>query len=146
MDDVFGLYLALYFVLLVGIIQLAVYFIAKLSGWSRLAKIYRCHERSLVNFRQFQSMRLGVCNYSTCMSFALSSEGFYMKVFFLFSTGHSPLLIPWNVFVDGGRPRWNIFYGRVFYINTDYRKIKIFLSKKIAHEIISNGYVKELTN
>ena len=146
MDDVFRQYLSLYVVLMLAIVQLGIILAAKISGWSLLSKKYTIFDAPMASFHHFQSMRLGICNYSACMSFALSPEGLYMKVFFLFSAGHPPLLIPWTNFSDGGKPGWNIFYGRAFYIDTDKKKVKIVLSKKISQEILSNGYITQLSN
>ena len=69
--------------------------IAKLGGWTDLAKTYRAPaEPSGIRLR-FQSVRLGRSSYNNCMHFCLSGEGLYMAPMWPLSYSHPALLIPW---------------------------------------------------
>jgi hypothetical protein len=146
MDHVFKEFISLFSILILVLIQLGIILAAKISGWSYLSNYFKDSNSSYVNYRSFQSMRMGWCNYSGCMNFAISPEGLHMKVFFLFSAGHPPMLLPWNIFKDVKKPFWSIFLGHTFYIEYQGKKIKLRLPKALSEDILEQGYVSAKAN
>jgi hypothetical protein len=146
MDDIFKQFISLYFILMLGFIQLGIYLVGKLSGWSLLSKKYTNYDSAFIKFRKFQSMRMGWCNYSGCMNFAATPAGLHMKVFVLFSAGHPPLLLPWTIFTHATKSKWNIFLGHTFFIQLENKKLKLRLPKNLSEEIISKKYMNLSSN
>ena len=146
MDNVFKEFISLYFVFMLVIIQLGIFIAAKLSGWSFLATKYLDRDSSYITYRRFQSMRMGWCNFSACMSFAVAPEGLHMKIFFLFSAGHPPLLIPWKAFKHVNKSRWRFFLGHTFIIDDEGKGIKLRLPEGVSNDILTQGDVISYSN
>jgi len=71
--------------------------ISSLSGWARLASVYRRTEPFTGNLWKYQSARMrGFMRYNNCLTVGANSGGLYLSTFFLFRPGHPPLFIPWR--------------------------------------------------
>jgi hypothetical protein len=81
----------------VGLWCLTCALLARVGGWSVLARSYRALGKP--DGRQFamQSARFGWVDYSRCLTVRVAASGLYVVVWPLFRVGHPPLLIPWAV-------------------------------------------------
>ena len=71
--------------------------IARLSGWSRLAELYRATQPFEGEKWRFQSIRMRyLSHYNNCLTFGADAQGLYIAMLFLLRAGHPPLLIPWS--------------------------------------------------
>ncbi len=43
-----------------------------------------------------QSARMGLVNYSSCLTVYVSKDGLYLSVWPMFRLGHPPLFLPWS--------------------------------------------------
>src|SRR6185312_608381 len=83
----------LYFASLWLLISAMLSFIA---GWATLAKRFRCANPFTGACLTFQSGKMGMTNYSMCLTLGASPQGLYLAVMPPFRFRHPPLLIPWN--------------------------------------------------
>lgn len=72
-----------------------IFLVAYISGWAKLAKVYRFDGSFQDRSWSFQSARVGWGNYNGVLTVGANWEGLYLKPFFLFQFGHPPLFIPW---------------------------------------------------
>ncbi len=72
------------------------FMLARLSGWTRLAKYYRHDEFLPDETGRFRSASLGVIQYSSCLMFSVNDAGLRIAIFPLLRLGHPPLVIPWD--------------------------------------------------
>ncbi len=79
----------------IGLWVMVCLLLSTIGGWSRLAEHYRSPTDFTGNKWQFQSGRLGVVNYKSCLTLGTNDAGLYLAVFPFFRMGHPPLLIPW---------------------------------------------------
>lgn len=70
--------------------------LANIGGWSRLAQHYQAQTKFQGKKWHFRSGRMGLTNYSACLTIGLNNYGLYVAVLPLFRVGHPPLLIPWS--------------------------------------------------
>lgn len=85
-------------VFLIGLLfSIGIFFILpNISGWKKLAKDYRVY-RTPEKLSHMVSGKMGGVRYNGVLTVGISSEGLYLKPFFLFSLGHPPILLPWNI-------------------------------------------------
>ena len=69
--------------------------LAYIGGWSRLAQYYQTQSKFEGEKWGFKSGRMGMANYSGCLTIGANDQGLYLAVFPLFRVGHPPLFIPW---------------------------------------------------
>jgi hypothetical protein len=72
--------------------------LAVIGGWSALAAHFRTYEIPRGKKFGMQSGRVGIINYSSCLTVHVDDEGMFLAVFPLFRVGHPPLFIPWHEF------------------------------------------------
>jgi hypothetical protein len=87
--------LLLFVLFWIGVVQL----IARLSGWSKLARSFPMRRGALMAGKRFtwQSLRIGAfSNYSAVATVTVTHEGIGLELMKIFSMGHSPLFIPWH--------------------------------------------------
>lgn len=91
------LYVALGFVVFLGIWITLFRIIAMASGWARLAQAYRCDEpiEGVCFLWQDVTLRWG-WNYSNCMIFSANETGVGVCPMVPFRHGHRPLFFPWS--------------------------------------------------
>ena len=86
-------------VILVGFVLIwsgVVYLLAWLSGWVRLARLYRVtHRPSGPPMSPWVAM-LGPVSYRGALTIQTAPEGLYLSMIVFFRIGHPPLLIPWS--------------------------------------------------
>lgn len=85
-------------VVFIGIYAGVCLFLAYISGWMKLATVYRSSQgvgNSVTRHFQSGSMRL-IGFYNHCLTFTPTREGLFISVFFLFRIGHPPLFVPWE--------------------------------------------------
>jgi len=72
--------------------------IAKFGGWAKLADKYGCEPSFAVSWTGWQSGKIGMTNYKSCLWLAATAEGLYIKPgpAFLFGLWHPPIRIPWS--------------------------------------------------
>lgn len=105
-------------------------FLSMLGGWNRLAKIFRTPSAPSGKRFVMQSGRVGLVNYSGCLTIYSSSEGLYLSVWFLFRLGHSPLFIPWDA-VHNAKARKFLWFERVTFDVGQPRIATIELSRQV---------------
>ena len=95
MRDFFHLWPAL-FVPFVWI--LVSFVIARIGGWSRLAKVYPAQANTLDGESwRFQSILMRwATGYNNCVTVGANPLGLGLSVLFLLRIGHPPLLFPWS--------------------------------------------------
>lgn len=76
-------------------------FLARLSGWTRLAELYPADDFFDGATRGFQSMRIGrgalaSANYGGCVMVGVTPMALRLSMFFPFRPGHAPLAIPFG--------------------------------------------------
>jgi hypothetical protein len=69
---------------------------ASFLGWRPFARHYATTETPDGDWLTWRTAKVGVSNYSGCLSFVVTEAGLYMRPMWLFSMGHRPLLLPWN--------------------------------------------------
>lgn len=80
----------------IGMWIIVSFLLARMGGWSHLAESYQSQAQFTGKKLYFQSCRLGLVNYSGCLTVGSNYYGVYLAVFPLFRVGHPPLLIPWS--------------------------------------------------
>jgi len=82
----------------IPVLWLAISFaVAHLSGWTRLARQFRCDERP-TGRAVMCSARIGEVRYKGMLLLRATDEGLHMSVVLPFRFGHEPVRIPWNAF------------------------------------------------
>jgi len=76
----------------VGIISL----LARVGGWSRLAREYPVPGEVRGESLYWRSARMGVVNYSGCLNLTANETGMLLAVSRLFSVGHAAFFVPWG--------------------------------------------------
>lgn len=73
-----------------------VFVISRISGWSLLARRFRLEFPFTATTWRWQSARMRwLANYNNCLTVGSDPSGLCLSPFFLFRTGHPPLLVPW---------------------------------------------------
>lgn len=103
------------------------------GGWRNLGKIYLADGAFDGKKWYFQSLKMGVVNYNSCVNIAANENSLYISVLPIFRIGHPPLNIPFSELQGKEYKGW-IF--RYVIIHTDKAKgtnIKLF--KKQADRV-----------
>lgn len=79
--------------------------LAKISGWSQLAKIYPCKEKFSGSKSYFSTICINGANYINVVTIGVNQTHFYLKLMFIFSFGSKPLLIPYTA-IKGKISKW----------------------------------------
>ena len=112
--------------------------IAAVSGWRRLARVYRL--TTPFNGRQwrFRSARMRwSTNYSGCLTIGADVRGLYLGVLFVFRIGHPPVFVPWS------DVRMTVHKGRVFrYLDFTFARapgVVVGVDERLARNILQAG-------
>ena len=107
--------LAAVFIVMPILFLLVLRVIATLSGWDALAKHYRCTETPHGQQFLFQTVRIGIVYFSSCLRVIACDAGLYLHPMFVFKIFHPPLLIPWGEFHNAKlvRDLWMIFSRKI---------------------------------
>lgn len=70
--------------------------LSRMGGWSHMAEKFPAHDQPSGKRFYMQGGRIGVVQYSGCLTLHLSPEGTHLAVLFPFRLGHPPLFIPWE--------------------------------------------------
>ena len=89
---------------------MVLYVLAYIGGWSRLAQYYQAPSKFGGKTWGFKSGRMGITNYSGCLTIGANDYGLYLAVFPLFRVGHPPLFIPWYDITTSKSRRFFISY------------------------------------
>jgi len=121
---------------------LVFFIISKMSGWSRLAEVYRFNGDFEGTKFNFISGRIGIMNYNSILFLRASSRGFYISVPLPFKFFSPPLLIPWDdVNIEGVT---GLLKNQVLFRFRKRNDVKFKLYKKAAFAIIreaeKNGF------
>lgn len=98
--------------------------------WNRLAKLYRTQEAPPQNFSRMQSGSVGLVYYKGTLNVGTTPQGIYLSIFFLFSFGLTPLLIPWSA-IKKIEPANELFIIKRFRLYLNSPKITLILSRDI---------------
>src|SRR6516165_9425545 len=76
----------------------ALYLIARVGGWQKLAEKYADTDAYTGPWKGWQWGRIGSISYKQCLWIAIDFRGLHLKTgpIFLFPFFHKPLLIPWT--------------------------------------------------
>ncbi len=72
--------------------------ISQISGWSRLARQYRCSDSYLGSWKGWQYGYFRGCGYKGCLWVGVAADGLHLKTgpWIFFRAFHPPLRIPWS--------------------------------------------------
>lgn len=71
-----------------------------LSGWSRIASVYRAEESPKGRRYRMQSAKIGLVNYGSCLTIHASDECLYIKIWTIFRLGNASLFLRWSAIND----------------------------------------------
>ncbi len=84
--------------------------LSQLGGWARLAERYPVNSVFIGREYPWQSAKIGMVSYGSCLTLRVSDSGLGMSVMFPFRTSHPPIFIPWSEFHDVHQKyEWFIF-------------------------------------
>src|SRR5438067_475501 len=74
------------------------FLLSYIGGWARLAQRFPCRDGYVGSWKSWQSGKIGVVNYNSCLWVAAAPEGLYIRTgpLFLYRAFHAPLLVPWT--------------------------------------------------
>ncbi|MEH2463820.1 hypothetical protein [Nostoc sp.] len=98
--------------------------------WNRLAKLYRTKEAPPLNFSRMESGSVGLVYYKGTLNVGTTPQGIYLSIFFLFSFGLTPLLIPWSA-IRKIEPANELFIIKRFRLYLNSPKVTLILSRDI---------------
>jgi hypothetical protein len=104
--------------------------LSAMGGWRRLAGGFRAGDEPCGKLFFMQSGKVGLVNYSSCLTIHSASNGFYLSVWLPFRLGHPPLFIPWSA-IRNFRPRRFLWFERVEFDVGSPNVATLQLSKKI---------------
>ena len=112
-----------------------VYLIARLGGWSDLAKQYALQEPYSGTTFQMQSVTIGILgNYRSVVTIGANDVGLYLNPLVVYRPGHPPLLIPWDD-IEPRQARGLSFVEMVSFSPRMAPKRTISISKKLAGKL-----------
>jgi len=105
-----GLSVIFFGALLLTFFSVALTLIATLGGWRRLAEHYAVAKPVQGRSLRLQSMMLGrFCRYNNAITFTPCDDGLGISMIRIFTSGHRPLLIPWEDFIMTSESRtWGV--------------------------------------
>jgi len=121
-ENIFLFLLPIFFI---GLWVVVCFLIAVIGGWSSLAKHYQSQTDFSGKKWHFQSGRLGLSNYSSCLTIGSNYHGLYLAVFPLFRVGHPPLLIPWSDITTAEHKGWLFSYRDFAFAKVPSIKLRV---------------------
>jgi hypothetical protein len=112
--------------------------IGQLFGWGRLARHYLTREPFTGIKRHFRSGKIGLSNYSGCLTVGTNSEGLYLAVVFLFRPGHPPLFIPWGDVTARVKESW-LAGPRLQLRFSRAPRVVLYVSKRLGETIAADA-------
>jgi hypothetical protein len=120
-------------VLWVGVSNLS----AIIGGWRRLAASYvSTGGESGTTFR-FRSAKLGVVDYSNCLTFTASRSGLLIAVLLPFRLAHPTLFIPWREIAATSHSGWTKNYVELRFAKEP--NVRMRLSRRLAEDLMAAG-------
>ena len=103
-----GYFLAAFVVYFLAIGVASCYLVARLGGWSTLARQYRTEQPLPAHKRRFQSGKMRASmSYNNILTVASDVAGLYLDVPSIMRLGHPRLFVPWAVIeIDGPKRRF----------------------------------------
>ena len=80
--------------------------LSELSGWRRLAAVYRAQKAPNGKRFPMQTGKVGDAWYKGCLTVYTSREGLYVSIWPIFRFREPPLFIPWSALCDRREKRW----------------------------------------
>lgn len=131
-EEIFPFLFPLFFI---GMWIVVCFLLAIIGGWSRLAESYQAHAEFTGKKWYFQSGRLGLTNYSSCLTIGSNYYGLYLAVFPLFRVGHPPLLIPWSDITTAEHKGWIFSYLDFTFAKAPSTKLRLL--RKLGNMIMT---------
>jgi hypothetical protein len=89
----------------VGVIGMNLAIWRWVGGWPQLVAHYAQRSPFVGQKWHWQSMAIGMLSYRSCLTVGANATGLYIAPWWLFRSGHPPIVIPWSELqVDG--PQW----------------------------------------
>ncbi len=130
MDDFFSTFFPFIFI---GMWIFVSFLLSFLGGWYSLKNIYKKEITFNGEKWHFQSARIGLVSYNSCVTVGADRNNLFLGVFFLFKIGHPDLVIP---FADiEGKETKMLFFK---YVKLKFKKnysTNIVISKRLADKI-----------
>lgn len=125
------------FLVFFAIIWLSVCFIlAKVSGWEKLARVYRYDGAFSGKCWRFRSCRMNACvSYNNCLAFGANPSGLYMKMLPLFRFHHPPLLIPWSEIQEKKNKGIILHYLELTF--TSVPEVRLLIIESLGEKLLS---------
>lgn len=128
---VFGIF---FVIIWLGVVLL----LSLLSGWSRLAKIYRSRDSFAGEQWHFVSGQLrNFVNYRNCLTVGANADGLYLSILFPFRAGHPPLFIPWSDITVSEEKLFFAKVGRFTFRQAPDMKVTLLLDT--AKKVLAKG-------
>jgi hypothetical protein len=67
-----------------------------LAGWPDLKRAYQSQVPFAGRIRRFQTARIGLVTYGSCLVLGSNPEGIYLTVLLPFRVGAKPVFVPWR--------------------------------------------------
>ena len=132
MDVILKEYPQLFPVFFIGLWTVVCFILSRFGGWSFLAKHYPCDKSFSGEKSHMRTMKMGLVNYSNCVTVGVNSSELYLGIMFLFRIGHNPIKVPLAE-IKGKKVEGTIFD----YVILSIKKVNIKIPKKLADKIVA---------
>ena len=90
-----------FFALFAGFWIATIYFVSRVSGWGKLAQLYKSTEGRPANASLSSGTFRWLMNYNAVLYLGTKKEGLHLSLMRIFAVGHPDLLIPWSKIEEG---------------------------------------------
>jgi hypothetical protein len=132
----------------VGFWLFVVALISILGGWYQLGKKYAAPDSFLGDCKGWQSGRIGLSSYNSCLWIGTDLKGLYLKTgpLLLFRFLHPPLFIPWHAFTEV-KP-YNLLWQSYVLLKVAGCRVTLVLPKKLFEIAVrypeASNFLKQL--
>lgn len=128
------IFIPLVLVSIVLLINVVLFLVARFGGWQEMEKIYP--ERKVFQGKEwrFRCLRFTAwAGYNNIVTIGANAEGIRLAMPWFFSTGHSPIFIPWSEVT--GRTDTTLFYMPLSEISVRGTDRKISFPRRLVDEL-----------
>jgi hypothetical protein len=94
---------------IIAVVAAILFLLARMSGWSGLAKLYKTNGHPAGMFWRFRGGVLGRVSYGGSLTIGSGPRGLYLATVFPYKMSHPALLIPWDEIAVTFKKRWRLF-------------------------------------